>query len=68
VFVNFVDHGGGGIVAMPNGPYLHAADLVGALKTMHSKKMYDQKARACSSLFARVCTRAARLASTGCNL
>jgi legumain len=42
VFVNFVDHGGGKIVAMPNGPFLTADVLNGALKTMHDKKMYDK--------------------------
>jgi len=40
VFVNFADHGGGEIVEMPNGPYLHAKDLVDTLKTMHSNGMY----------------------------
>ena len=49
VFVNFVDHGGGGIVAMPNGPYLHGAELVGALKTMHSRNMYEKR------VFVRLC-------------
>jgi legumain len=42
VFVNFADHGGGKIIAMPNGPYLQADVLVGALKTMHTKKMYSK--------------------------
>ena len=42
VFVNFVDHGGGKIVEFPNGPYLHAKDLVAALGTMREKKMYGK--------------------------
>lgn len=42
VFVNFVDHGGAGIVAFPNGPYLHAADLNTALENMHAQKMYNK--------------------------
>ena len=42
VFVNFVDHGGAGIVAFPNGPYLQAEDLVDTLKKMSSNKKYNQ--------------------------
>jgi legumain len=42
VFVNFADHGGGKIIEMPHGGFLHAEDLVGALKTMHSKNMYEK--------------------------
>ena len=43
VFLNFVDHGGPGILGMPTGqPYLYAKDLQGALKTMHARKMYKE--------------------------
>eukprot|EP00937_MAST-01D_sp_MAST-1D-sp2_P003583 g3583.t1 len=42
VFVNFADHGGGQLIAMPNGAYLKAPELNDALKTMHSKKMYEK--------------------------
>ena len=42
VFVNFVDHGGPGIVAFPNGPMLHVSDLSKTLKTMQSQKMFSQ--------------------------
>ena len=42
VFVNFVDHGGPGIVAFPNGPFLHVKDLSKTLKTMQSKQMFKQ--------------------------
>ena len=42
VFVNFVDHGGVGIVAFPNGPVLHVKDLSKTLKTMQSQKMFKQ--------------------------
>ena len=42
VFVNFVDHGGAGIVAFPNGPYLQAEDLVDTLKKMSKNKKYNQ--------------------------
>ena len=42
VFVNFVDHGGPGIVAFPNGPFLHVKDLSKTLKTMQSKHMFKQ--------------------------
>jgi len=42
VFINFADHGGGEIVEMPNGPYLHAKDLVSTLQTMHTSNMYKK--------------------------
>jgi len=42
VFVNFVDHGGVGLVAFPNGPVLHVKDLSKTLKTMQSQKMFKQ--------------------------
>jgi len=42
VFLNFVDHGGVGIIAFPNGPYMHASDLSKGLKTMQSKKMFKE--------------------------
>jgi len=42
VFLNFVDHGGVGIVAFPNGPLLYATDLSKALKTMQSKQMFQE--------------------------
>jgi len=42
VFINFVDHGGVGIVAMPNGPYVTNKQLVAALQGMHSSKMYSK--------------------------
>lgn len=41
VFVNFVDHGGVGIIGFPTG-VMHATELMAALKTMHSKKMYKE--------------------------
>ena len=42
VFVNFVDHGGPGIVAFPNGPVLTVKELSQTLKTMQSKQMFKQ--------------------------
>lgn len=42
VFINFVDHGGTGIIEFPNGDFLHATDLNTALKAMHTSKMYDK--------------------------
>jgi legumain len=42
VFLNFVDHGGVGIIAFPNGPTLHAKDLVHALGQMKQKNMYKE--------------------------
>lgn len=42
VFVNFVDHGATGLVAMPVGPYLYAKDLLDTLNYMQKHKMYNQ--------------------------
>jgi len=42
VFINFVDHGGVGLIAFPNQPYLYANDLIDALQTMHNKKLYKE--------------------------
>lgn len=42
VFVNFIDHGGVGLIAFPNGPFLHAAELQQTLQTMHQKQMYNE--------------------------
>eukprot|EP00928_Gymnodinium_smaydae_P031839 TRINITY_DN23241_c0_g2_i1.p1 TRINITY_DN23241_c0_g2~~TRINITY_DN23241_c0_g2_i1.p1 ORF type:complete len:469 (+),score=123.41 TRINITY_DN23241_c0_g2_i1:56-1408(+) len=42
VFLNFVDHGGVGIVAFPNGEPLHAKELSSTLKKMQEKKMFDK--------------------------
>mmetsp|Transcript_42348 Transcript_42348/g.106757 ORF Transcript_42348/g.106757 Transcript_42348/m.106757 type:complete len:438 (+) Transcript_42348:57-1370(+) len=43
VFVNFVDHGGVGIIAFPGmTDVLHANKLVGTLKDMYQKQMYKQ--------------------------
>lgn len=41
VFINFVDHGGTGIIAFPNGR-MTSAQLIKALHTMHDKKMYKK--------------------------
>jgi len=40
VFLNFIDHGGVGIIAFPNGPLLHVSELSSALKQMQSKDMF----------------------------
>jgi legumain len=42
VFIFFTDHGGTGIIAFPVGAYLQAGRLNDALKTMHTKKMYNK--------------------------
>eukprot|EP01060_Flectonema_neradi_P014297 TRINITY_DN20_c0_g1_i2.p1 TRINITY_DN20_c0_g1~~TRINITY_DN20_c0_g1_i2.p1 ORF type:complete len:413 (+),score=125.83 TRINITY_DN20_c0_g1_i2:129-1367(+) len=42
VFINFVDHGGVGIIAFPDGQLLHADKLQASLKTMHTKNMYKE--------------------------
>ncbi|KAI8788257.1 legumain [Biomphalaria glabrata] len=41
VFVNFVDHGGVGILCFPN-DVLHADELHATIKYMHTKKLYKQ--------------------------
>ena len=41
VFINFVDHGGVGIVAFPSEIY-HATDLIATLDTMHTTGMYKE--------------------------
>jgi len=43
VFINFVDHGGVGIIAFPIGmEVLHANRLISTLKDMHARNMYKQ--------------------------
>jgi legumain len=45
VFVYFADHGGVGILGVPNGAaggYIHAKDVNDALQAMHSKGMYKE--------------------------
>jgi legumain len=45
VFVYFADHGGVGILGVPDGAaggYIHANDVNSALETMHSKGMYKE--------------------------
>ena len=41
VFINFVDHGGVGLIGFPT-EYLYAKDLMAALTTMNEKKMYKE--------------------------
>jgi legumain len=42
VFINFVDHGGTGIIAFPDGSTMSSKTLNAALKTMFDKKMYSK--------------------------
>ena len=42
VFINFVDHGGSGLIAFPNPPYLYANDLQNALEKMSQKGMFKE--------------------------
>merc|ERR1712054_206707 len=41
VFVNFVDHGGGGLIGFPRST-MHKEELTGALKTMKEKNMFNR--------------------------
>jgi len=42
VFINFVDHGGAGLICFPTGPYLYSNDLINALNTMYTNNMYKK--------------------------
>lgn len=42
VFINFVDHGAQGLVAMPTGPYWYKDQLDQTLTAMQNAKMYKQ--------------------------
>jgi legumain len=42
VFIYFADHGGTGLIAMPNPPYLHADDLNKALNKMSNNQMFKE--------------------------
>lgn len=42
VFINFVDHGGVGIIEFPNGPLLHVKELSQTLDEMKQKNMFKQ--------------------------
>jgi legumain len=42
IFLNFVDHGAPGFVAMPAGPYLYAADLIASMNKMYAQKRYSK--------------------------
>jgi len=42
VFINFVDHGGPGLIAFPTGPYLYSNDLNTTLITMYQNQMYKK--------------------------
>eukprot|EP00494_Astrolonche_serrata_P030271 UN30538 len=41
VFINFVDHGGDGIIAFPT-EEMHASDLITTLESMNTKNMYNK--------------------------
>lgn len=42
VFINFVDHGGVGLIAMPTGGYIYKDDLNKTLQAMVDKKMFSE--------------------------
>jgi len=42
VFLNFIDHGGPGIVAFPNGPPLHKTQLSAALEAMKNRGTFKE--------------------------
>ncbi|CAH1453741.1 unnamed protein product [Lactuca virosa] len=42
IFVYFTDHGGPGLLCMPNLPYIYANDFIEVLKTKHASGTYDE--------------------------
>nr|KAJ0199247.1 hypothetical protein LSAT_V11C600332900 [Lactuca sativa] len=42
IFIYYSDHGGPGILGMPNTPFVYANDLIKVLKTMHARSTYDE--------------------------
>ncbi|KAI3828883.1 hypothetical protein L1987_02994 [Smallanthus sonchifolius] len=42
VFVYYADHGGPGILGMPNMPYIYANDFIQVLKTKHAMATYSE--------------------------
>ncbi|KAI3756514.1 hypothetical protein L1987_56335 [Smallanthus sonchifolius] len=42
IFVFYSDHGGPGVLGMPNLPFMFADDFIKVLKKMHATKLYDE--------------------------
>lgn len=42
IFIYYSDHGGPGVLGMPNMPYLYAADFIEVLKKKHAAKGYKE--------------------------
>eukprot|EP00252_Welwitschia_mirabilis_P005158 TRINITY_DN1560_c0_g1_i1.p1 TRINITY_DN1560_c0_g1~~TRINITY_DN1560_c0_g1_i1.p1 ORF type:complete len:492 (+),score=93.14 TRINITY_DN1560_c0_g1_i1:150-1625(+) len=42
IFIYYSDHGGSGVLGMPNQPYLYANDFVSALKKKHAEGTYKE--------------------------
>ncbi|KAK1419065.1 hypothetical protein QVD17_28222 [Tagetes erecta] len=42
IFVYYTDHGGPGILGMPNMPYIYANDFIDVLKTKHAMNAYSE--------------------------
>ncbi|XP_024996632.1 vacuolar-processing enzyme-like, partial [Cynara cardunculus var. scolymus] len=42
IFVYFTDHGGSGLLCMPNTPYIYANDFMEVLKTKHASGTYNE--------------------------
>eukprot|EP00933_Yihiella_yeosuensis_P083020 TRINITY_DN9709_c0_g5_i1.p1 TRINITY_DN9709_c0_g5~~TRINITY_DN9709_c0_g5_i1.p1 ORF type:complete len:497 (+),score=81.90 TRINITY_DN9709_c0_g5_i1:98-1588(+) len=72
VFINFVDHGGVGIIAFPNGPLLHVTELADTLEAMGKRKMFKEMVfylEACESgsMFPKLVSNGKILAVTAAN-
>ncbi|CAH1434804.1 unnamed protein product [Lactuca virosa] len=42
IFIYYSDHGGAGLLGMPNMPFVYATDLINVLKIMHARNTYDE--------------------------
>ncbi|XP_047066885.1 vacuolar-processing enzyme beta-isozyme 1-like [Lolium rigidum] len=42
IFIYYSDHGGPGVLGMPNMPYLYAGDLIKVLREKHASKSYSK--------------------------
>ncbi|KAM0915446.1 hypothetical protein ACQ4PT_010849 [Festuca glaucescens] len=42
IFIYYTDHGGAGVLGMPNLPYLYADDFIKVLKEKHASKSYSK--------------------------
>ncbi|PKA46491.1 Vacuolar-processing enzyme [Apostasia shenzhenica] len=58
IFIYYSDHGGPGVLGMPNLPYLYAKDFIDVLKKKHKSNGYKEMVRQCDtlSIYLLICT------------